>query len=642
MFKLPSFTTGKLVSPKALGIAVIAIIWFLVVLANYEPGTWLIGWDNLLPELNFSLNIQRSIFASWQSFQGLGLEGGLAHAAELPRQILLLLMSMVLPSSMLRYAWTFFMLLIGPLGAFYLSSYFLREKFPAASLGAGIFYLLNLATVQYFYVPLETFSTFYGFLPWLLYSALKYLDNSNPRDLLRYFLLSIAATAAFHVQTLFIVYAITLGVFTLTRSASLRSFKPLLLLAVVTLSANLFWLLPVLHFTITNVKQTTESAQNLLSTPETQYINAGFGRLRDIALLKGYWFEYTDRQNGDTVYLLHEWRQHFSSIFVKLLGYLMFIASSAGVIIFSLSRKSRGAGIALLALFLLTIAMLTGGHGVLGVPFKLFTLLIPLFDQVFRVSFTKWSMVLALILSLGTGFFLAKMQQIAGNIRVKAVGLITAAVISAILVLPVFSGRLIYDRVQTQLPGAYQELFAFFETQPKSARIAYLPINTIWGWDFNTWGYRGSGFIWYGIEQPILHRNFDNWSKANESFYREATYALESENVPQLLDVFKKYQVSYLLYDHSLQDPSSSKNKILEDSGLIAKLGGTPVWQKDFLTVYDIRNLAGTAEIVAAPPAVLPTANKPLSGLYLDPIYRPNTAYISDPKMPLFNILLPV
>jgi len=51
---------------------------------NYTPGTWLLGWDNLVPELNLKLNITRSLSAVWQEYQGLGLLGGMAHAADLP------------------------------------------------------------------------------------------------------------------------------------------------------------------------------------------------------------------------------------------------------------------------------------------------------------------------------------------------------------------------------------------------------------------------------------------------------------------------------------------------------------------------------------------------------------------------------
>ena len=45
---------------------------------------------------------------------------------------------------------------------------------------------------------------------------------------------------------------------------------------------------------------------------------------------------------------------------------------------------------------------------------------------------------------------------------------------------------------------------------------------TAWGgWNYYDWGYRGSGFLWYGIKQPILDRAFDVWDKSSEKYYEE-------------------------------------------------------------------------------------------------------------------------
>ncbi|MEJ2276721.1 MAG: hypothetical protein P8Y70_03075, partial [Candidatus Lokiarchaeota archaeon] len=64
------------------------------------------------------------------------------------------------------------------------------------------------------------------------------------------------------------------------------------------------------------------------------------------------------------------------------------------------------------------------------------------------------------------------------------------------------------------------ELYEFFGKAPKQARVAFFPVQTFWGWNFYSWNYRGSGFLWYGIEQPILDRAFDVWSKHNEDYYQ--------------------------------------------------------------------------------------------------------------------------
>ena len=68
---------------------VILIITSFVAFKNYTPNTFLTGWDNLHPEFNFKLNIERSLNAVWQEYQGVGLLGGMSHAADLPRQFIL-------------------------------------------------------------------------------------------------------------------------------------------------------------------------------------------------------------------------------------------------------------------------------------------------------------------------------------------------------------------------------------------------------------------------------------------------------------------------------------------------------------------------------------------------------------------------
>jgi len=93
---------------KNVGLIIAIFVFLALIITNYIPGTFLTGWDNLHPEFNFILSIKRSIFSVWQEYQGLGLLAGTGYVAELPRQILLWLMSSVLPFSFLRYFYHFF------------------------------------------------------------------------------------------------------------------------------------------------------------------------------------------------------------------------------------------------------------------------------------------------------------------------------------------------------------------------------------------------------------------------------------------------------------------------------------------------------------------------------------------------------
>ena len=79
------------------------------------------------------------------------------------------------------------MLVLGPLGMLWATKAIWLEgeeewRRSLAGVVAGWFYLLNLGTVQNFYVPFEPFVTFYGFLPWLIGWWVKVLEGGKRRD----------------------------------------------------------------------------------------------------------------------------------------------------------------------------------------------------------------------------------------------------------------------------------------------------------------------------------------------------------------------------------------------------------------------------------------------------------------------------
>jgi hypothetical protein len=571
-------------------IAILFFGWLFVVLTNYRLGTWLSGWDNLHPEFNFPLNISRSLSAVWQEYQGLGLLGGMSHGADLSRQLIMWSWSVLLPPSLLRYAWHFLMLLIGPIGVYFFSKKFVKTSM--ASFIAGLFYLFNLATVQYFYVPYESFSSFYGFLPWLMWAVVNYLDNKDSKSLLKLFLISILATSAFYVQTLFVVYLSLVLVFIISDFLSNKKdgFRSAFILLLVIFLANSFWLLPSLFFTVFNSSVTTEAKQNLISTPELQYMNLEKGGLENIFLLKGYWFDYIDSIGGESVYLFESWRQYFSNSLINTLGYLLFSLSSLGFVIYLRKNKAKWK-YSLLALFLIHIVILTAGRGIFGVLFSFASNYVPLFGQMFRTVFTKWSVAFVLFYGVGlallTDFILQSRKQVSNILR-----LFLSIVLSGLIifqVLPVFSGELISKSMTTKFPSVYGNVTEFFNEQDPQARIAYLPAHSLWGWNNYDWDYRGSGFLWYGIEQPILDRAFDVWSDKNETFYLELADTLAGKDDQAFSNLVNKYQIKYLLIDESIVLPGKEKD-VLRLEGLkstLEDLGYQIAWQEGFITVVD-------------------------------------------------------
>lgn len=642
-------------------LASIGCIWLIIAIANYEPGTWLIGWDSLLPEINLGLNIRRSIFAAWQDVQGLGLAGGIGHASELTRQLFLAVLSIFFPVDMLRYIWTYIMLLIGPIGVFFLANEFIRQLEPLSAIAslrkkmaryvkrtlrspqlenktnlvvlrntaaffASLYYLLNLAMVQNFYVPLEAFSSFYGCIPWLLLIFLRTLTTPTAKNLLILLAINLAATSAFHVQTMFIVYGIVLSLFAVpyifsqVGSVRKQAMTTSLKIACVILATHLFWLAPVGYFTLTNAQQTVESKQNRIATPESQAQNRAYGTLFNIAQLKGYWFDYSDENfdSDEPFYLLEHWKDWTEQPlmqFLLLLTYAGVVCGVIGAVYIYSSWKT--VGLALNMLFAST--MLTAGNGLLGGIFTSFVTIVPLLEQIFRVPFTKWSVVLSLWYALGIGFLaLFVLQKLELAVFKRAAVVILIACIAA-PVFPLFSGKLFYQNITQEIPPAYFELFSYLQQQSSDKRILHLPLDNLWGWTNQSWGYRGSGFIWYGIEQPIIDRNFDVWSKNNETLYRQLDLALLAQNYTEAHNLLKMYGVSYIFVDQSLTDDSSA----IETAQDFANYGLandilTLAWTQDSLQLYEVLT-AHTTELSATIPHHIP---QPTTELTQNTVYK--------------------
>lgn len=614
------------------GVVILIGVWAAMVINNYIPGTTLTGWDNLHPEFNLPVNISRSLTAVWQEYQGLGLLGGMAHAADLPRQIILAIASTVVPVTTLRYLWAFLMLLIGPLGVFYLVNWITkrienRVVIALAALSSGIFYMLNLATVQNFYNPFESFIGFYGFLPWLVYLGINYLNSGRKKVLILYSAISVIATTGFYIQTLFVVYLMLLAPFvleTIIRSKKKGIIRSLKLL-IITLIINAFWLLPVAYFTVSSTSVVTSSKGQSLSTPETKLLNQGFSHINDTAILRGYWFEYTEfsaEPNEQPQYLLAPWRDQIDKTVIENTGYLLFGISSLGI--FSSFLRKGKYKFAWILGGVMSFYMLS-----FGLPQS-----VPILGQAFRSNYTKWSAASAFMYAIGIGLFFGNIYstRISSLIRRIIFGILTVVVLlgSYTVVKPIFQGQLIYDSMQLTMPQAYFDLFDYFKTQPKQARIAFYPAQSFWGWNFYNWNYRGSGFLWYGIEQPILDRAFDVWSAQNETFYDEISTAVYANDETLVKSVLDKYDVSYMLIDQSVVIPGGdNKNLRFEQmQEMLSSMGAKLAFEKDFLQVWDVAAAVGNTKQFIYTPEFYVFAKADNLYSRLDPVFRTNNAYV--------------
>lgn len=559
-------------------LAVLAVIFVL----NHKSGTYLIGWDNLQTDLNPILNLKRAFFSAWEEYQGLGHPAGNAHLADLPRQIITVFLGILLPQNFIREFYVFLMLFVGSAGTYFLLKQAVFKNHTNAqvlSLLGGLFYMLNLSTVQTFYAPFEPYIIHFGFLPWLILVLVNYARDNSRRNLIFLIIVNILAIPQSQVPTVFFVYLLVIATIITAfyfRNRSKDALRNSLKALTVILILNSFWLLPFAYFLLGSSSVAFEAKINQMST-ETVYLqNKAFGDLVSVILLKGFWFNNVDPTlQGDFAYMFAPWRAHMSNLFVQGVGFVFFVTALIGL--FVSFRSKNPLKLALSILFILGFTMLATDT----LPFSLIDGLvrkIGILNQALRFPYIKFSIVYSLVFACLFVLGVARLSEFVPKVVRKprlAPFILPSicALLLAIFLFPAFQGNFLYSKGQIAIPQEYFQTFEFFHSQDRNTRIANFPQYTFWGWNYYKWGYGGSGFLWYGIKQPIMDRAFDVWSRSNENYYWELSNALYSKNPKSFNSVLNKYQINWLIVDKNIFDPNSSSDafvpQLLE---LVAKI----------------------------------------------------------------------
>lgn len=531
-----------------------------------------------MPELNIWMNLKRSISAVWQTYQGLGLVGGMAHSTDLIRQLIILPFTLILPTSLIRYLWHFAMIFLGTFGVYFGLTKTIKFQKSTAFV-AALFYLLSFGSVQNFWAPLESFSGFWAFFPWLIFNLLDYLDQANHKNLAKLLLINLLVIPSFYVQTNFIVYLLVLSIIFILHPK--RSFSPLLKIILI----NSFWLLPLIYFLATNLSQTANSFGNIMSNDETFLRNYHRGGIIDFLLLRGYYYDFP-KDNG---YFMQSWRDYFSSFIPVFFGLILGTSAVTGFI-FLLKKKTKN----LFEKFLISLFILSAIALLSQIPpFQQINQLvrfIPLINQIFRSPFTKFITPAVFSFSCLIAVFIEKFPQ-----KIQEYPTIIGIISIFIFSFPSFNGKYISPDFRKNIPQEYQELFYFFKQQNPNGRITNLPQGSFWGWTNYRFGISGSGFLWYGIKQPILDRAFDAWNLKNEQYYWELSTALQKSDSQELNKIFQKYSIQYIIFDNNVYFPDeniynnisvTTKEKLdsIESFEKIAQFGQISVYQTPYTT----------------------------------------------------------
>ena len=552
------------------------LIEAVLFVANFTPKTFLIGWDNVMPEFNLKLNYIRAISSVWQEYRGLGTLDGMAHAANLMHVFYINLLSFILPQNMLRYAFIDLTHVIGGVAFYYLALRLFKNKH-GAFLGA-ILYLFNLGVIQMYFAPLEVFAVHFAALPIMGLAILNALKSNSKKSLALLGLASFATTPQAFVPTVFIAYGIFVT-FLLLFSFKKILIKRIVLIISILFITNAFWLLPFSYTAIFKSSVIQNTRINEFSSEEIYYRNQARGTLSDVLTFKGFMLdtiEY-DSFKKQNFSFMQNWLDAAKSVPYSVISVViaaLLLLGSFLVIRFRLKSMYP-----FLATNIISLVLLANNTPVLGNINEILRNTFPLFGEAFRFPFTKFITVFAfsysLLFGLGASFaikfilntfssLLKRFGAVKNNIKLITAGFyvfMIAFVASLILytAIPAFKGNFTSPFLRLSLPNDYLQTMNYFNSEDPNGRILTFPLNSFWNWEYRDWGHRGSGFLWYGIPQPLLIRAFDPWSNYNEQLYNEFATAYSNDDITSFDALLKKYDVSYILIDKTVLNTISPK-----------------------------------------------------------------------------------
>jgi hypothetical protein len=586
-------------------VGAIFVLVVAIAFTNHIPNTTLSGWDTLHPEFDLAGYTSRVINGAWQQHQGLGAPPSQAHAAELVRIPILWLMSLLMPLNLIRYVFLFLMIYIGCIGiAVFVNSLFIgksKSNFPGFI--AAVFYLLSLVGVQQFYVPLEMFAIHYAVVPWLMLCLYKLTAEGEGKWTLWFVTLSILGAPQAHTATLYYVLIALMGIFVVIMaigSWSTQKFKRGVVAIILGIVVNLYWIGPNIFYLLTRGQEVAQSKIHYEFTPEAILQNQAYGKIEDIAIGRNFLFNWFDYSFSEQKFLplLDLWQINFESQGVSIIMYSFAAFALIALLLVAIKKGSYSAlGWSSLVLLGTTVFFLINENPPTGFIFKYLIEKFPIIGEGLRFPFTKFSIFYLFLMAVGFG---VGIKYLFSAIKWKSLHFIIVLGMLfcfGFVYKPAFMGGYVSRNMQVEIPREYSKLFEFMRTQDIDARVALMPAPNYWGWTYNDWtkygyinGYQGAGFLWFGLRQPLLNREFDRWSKYNEDFYHNFSNAIYQEKSVDIGNVLQKYDVRYVLLDESVIAPGQGKEilRIEETKKIVEELGWEQKFQEGFLSVWEI------------------------------------------------------
>ncbi|GEM_PF-1871302 len=551
------------------GLVLLGILVAIIAVATLKPNFYVIGWDTFPSFFNPATNIFRTFFATWRGYRGLGVASD-SESVDLFRQIMSLVLSPVLPQTLLDQVYMVMSLGIGIIAMYFLAWKLLKKARPDFSdqladlfgLFAGIFYLFNLNTVSTFTFPMIMYITRYASIP-LIFLAFFSLLNT-PKVGWKHFLAIIVGvfyiSGSYITGTIFITLCISLFLFGITQ----KNPKRFIVIFLIYLGLNAFWLFPFLNYTMQKA-QLIRLAPTFVNANEVQLNKPkSFYSLRKQLLFYPNFFDttYTDIESGQKLQfhrLATEYNYFIPQIFLLLFPALYLIGAFFILIHFRVYRQLLFAPFILFTFLFLSLKEFSP----LGFVYSFLNSVTPYFGVLFRFGDTKFHVFSVFAGSLAAAFALI--------ILIDRIKQIPARTLMFLILIPYlilfrdyFSGRFIGTFIYNKIPSAYFDITKTINDDPSMFRVLHIPFDNETYWKSYSWGVVGSSFLHFMLDKPFIDRTFEPASQENANLHKKINDLLanaqslqknedRAERARQFVTLIRKVGIKYIIFDDTIK-----------------------------------------------------------------------------------------
>ncbi|OGV96990.1 hypothetical protein A2W24_02605 [Microgenomates group bacterium RBG_16_45_19] len=552
---------------KYWALLVLGLTPIIITVTTLTPTQYFAGWDNFTTYFNLKSNLFRTFFATWRAYRGLGVASD-TEVVDLSRQLFYLILSFI-PLNLIDQIYTLLTLALGVFGVYFLTHSLIPTKKPSfgnsfAALIASFFYFLNLNTLAVYYYPMPMYIARFAWFPWVLYSFIRYIRHPKPKNLLLVAIVCFLASSAYLTATVFFTLLIPLVFILLCYHPP---DKTALKLISVFLCINAFWLLPFTDYAVRK-SALIPQATILTQVNESQFNQAPnhFNWSKLLSLYPSFFYidsaKDLDSQTSISLYPNQDQFNPATHPFLLLFVSLGLIGS-----LLILIKKPHLTHIWIPATLITSLFLLRQNYPPLNQLYAWLSTYIPYFNVVFRFGDAKFNNLIALTASLAIGILIYYCLTAFPKSKTARLTIISIFPIILILTLKQYltflTGNFISSLSKVSFPKAYQDIAAIINQNPDQARVLHLPNDSLSYFKSHRWGYFGSTFMAFKLNQPLFDQAFAPASPENDQIdqqiQRLAHNSANLKNLNDFTDKLRELQTllsltntRYLIHDQTV------------------------------------------------------------------------------------------